>query len=120
MSTPLPKRVRQTKRSQLAILFISHWPGKKVKAQPSTVIGYTFKPGSDVKLTIDTRDFILYPVDNMAWTDKVETERTILAAMKSGKTMSVSGTSAKGTITKDSYSLVGISAAMNTIDGACK
>jgi Invasion associated locus B (IalB) protein len=99
---------------------ITHWPGKKVKGQPSTFIGYTFKPGSDVKLTIDTRDFILYPVDNMAWTDKVETERAILQAMKSGKTMSVSGTSAKGTTTKDSYSLSGISAAMDTIDGACK
>jgi Invasion associated locus B (IalB) protein len=99
---------------------VTHWPGKKVKAQPSTFIGYTFKPGSDVKLTIDTRDFILYPVENMAWTDKVETERAILTAMKSGKTMSVSGTSAKGTSTKDSYSLSGISAAMDTIDGACK
>jgi Invasion associated locus B (IalB) protein len=99
---------------------VTHWPGKKVKGQPSTFIGYAFKPGSDVKLTIDTRDFILYPVDNMAWTDKVETERAILAAMKSGKTMSVSGTSAKGTTTKDNYSLSGISAAMDTIDGACK
>ncbi len=99
---------------------VTHWPGKKVKAQPSTVIGYTFKEGSDVKLTIDTRDFILYPVDNMAWTDKVETEKAILAAMKSGKSMSISGTSAKGTTTKDSYSLAGISAAMDTIDGACK
>jgi hypothetical protein len=99
---------------------VTHWPGKKVKAQPSTFIGYTFKEGTDVKLTIDTRDFILYPVDNMAWTDKVETERAILAAMKSGKAMSVSGTSSKGTLTKDSYSLSGISAAMDTIDGACK
>jgi hypothetical protein len=99
---------------------VTHWPGKKVKAQPSTFIGYTFKEGTDVKLTIDTRDFILYPVDNMAWTDKVETERAILAAMKSGRAMSVSGTSAKGTLTKDSYSLSGISAAMDTIDGACK
>jgi Invasion associated locus B (IalB) protein len=99
---------------------VTHWPGKKVKAQPSTFIGYTFKEGTDVKLTIDTRDFILYPVDNMAWTDKVETERAILTAMKSGKTMSVSGTSSKGTLTKDSYSLSGISAAMASIDGACK
>ncbi len=103
-----------------AYFMVTHWPGKKVKAQPSTVIGYTFKPGSDVKLTIDTRDFILYPVDNMAWTDKVETERAILAAMKSGKTLSVSGISAKGTTTKDSYSLAGISAAMTMIDSACK
>jgi Invasion associated locus B (IalB) protein len=118
-----PKKSESNKKAAARgpiYFMVTHWPGKKVKAQPSTFIGYTFKEGSDVKLTIDTRDFILYPVDNMAWTDKAETERAIIAAMKSGKSMSVSGTSAKGTITKDSYSLSGISAAMDTIDGACK
>jgi hypothetical protein len=99
---------------------VTHWPGKKVKAQPSTFIGYTFKPNSDVTLTIDGRDFILYPVENMAWTDKVETEKAILAAMKTGKGMVVVGTSAKGTATKDTYSLSGISAAIAAIDSACK
>jgi hypothetical protein len=118
-----PKKSEANKKSAARnpiYFMVTHWPGKKVKAQPSTVIGYSFKEGSDVKLSIDARDFILYPVDNMAWTDKVETERAILAAMKSGKSMSITGTSAKGTVTKDSYSLAGISAAMDTIDGACK
>jgi Invasion associated locus B (IalB) protein len=99
---------------------ISHWPSKKVKGQPSTFIGYTFKEGSEVKLAVDAKSFNLYPVDNMAWTDKVETEKAILAALKSGKNMTVAGTSAKGTATKDTYSLNGISAAMDAIDGACK
>lgn len=99
---------------------ITHWPGKKVKAQPSTFIGYAFKEGSEVKLSVDTKSFNLYPVDNMAWTDKVDTEKAILVALKSGKSMTVSGTSAKGTVTKDTYSLSGISAAMDSIDGACK
>lgn len=99
---------------------ITHWPGKKVKAQPSTFIGYTFKEGSEVKLSVDAKSFNLYPVENMAWTDKVETEKAILAALKSGKSMTVSGTSVKGTTTKDTYSLSGISAAMDAIDGACK
>jgi Invasion associated locus B (IalB) protein len=99
---------------------VTHWPGKKVKAQPSTFIGYTFKDGSDVKLKIDKKEFLLYPVENMAWTDKVETEKAILAAMKSGKSMVIEGTSAKGTVTTDTYSLSGISAAMDTINGACK
>lgn len=99
---------------------ITHWPGKKVKAQPSTFIGYTFKEGSEVKLSVDTKTFNLYPVDNMAWTDKTEIEKAILTALKSGKSMTVSGTSAKGTVTKDTYSLNGVSAAMDSIDGACK
>jgi invasion protein IalB len=99
---------------------ITHAPGNKVKAQPSTFIGYAFKEASVVKLTIEGAEFNLFPSENGAWTDKVETERAILKAMKTGKTMTVSGVSAKGTETTDTYSLNGISAAMGTIDEACK
>jgi hypothetical protein len=99
---------------------VTHWPGKKVKSQPSVMVGYKFKDGADVSLAVDGKTFALYPVDNMAWTDKVETEKAILAAMKSGQAMVVSGTSAKGTATKDSYSLAGLSAALVLIDSACK
>jgi Invasion associated locus B (IalB) protein len=118
-SQPKKSEPAAAKRGPIYFM-ITHWPSKKVKAQPSTFIGYTFKEGSDVKLTVDAKSFNLYPVENMAWTDKIETEKAILAALKSGKSMSVSGTSAKGTETKDTYSLSGISAAMDAIDGACK
>ena len=73
-----------------------------------------------MKLTVDGKSFLLYPVDDTAWTDKPETEKAILNAMKTGKLMVVEGTSAKGTSTKDNYSLAGISAAMDAIDSACK
>ena len=52
--------------------------------------------------------------------DKVETERAIVAAMKSGKTMSVKGISQRGTETADTYSLAGFTAALGAIDSACK
>ncbi len=116
-----PKKSEPTSAKRGPIYFmVTHWPGKKVKAQPSTFIGYTFKESSEVKLSVDAKTFNLYPVENMAWTDKVETEKAILAAFKSGKSMTVSGVSAKGTATKDTYSLSGMSAAMAAIDGACQ
>lgn len=122
-ATSAPKKTEANKKGVdrgPVYFMITHWPGKKVRAQPSVMIGYKFKDASDVKLTVDGKNFVLFPVDNMAWTDKVETEKAILAAMKSGKSMVVSGVSAKGTATKDTYSLSGISAAMDTIDSACK
>ncbi len=118
-SQPKKSEPATAKRGPIYFM-ITHWPNKKIKAQPSTFIGYTFKENSDVKLSIDTKTFNLYPVENMAWTDKVETEKAILAALKSGKSMVVAGTSAKGTATKDTYSLAGISATLDAIDGACK
>jgi Invasion associated locus B (IalB) protein len=122
-ATSAPKKSEASKKGVArdpVYFMITHWPSKKVKSQPSVMIGYKFKEASDVKLTVDGRTFVLYPVDNMAWTDKVDTEKAILAAMKTGKSMVVAGISAKGTSTKDTYSLSGISAAMDSIDSACK
>ncbi|MFO1113388.1 MAG: invasion associated locus B family protein [Rhodospirillales bacterium] len=46
-------------------------------------------------------------------------DRAIVAAMKAGQKMTVRGTSARGTITTDTYSLSGFSAALAAIDKAC-
>jgi hypothetical protein len=110
---------KKVRRSQIYFM-ITHWPSKKVKGQPSTIIGYPFKEGSDVTLAVGDKSFSLYPVDDMAWTDKAETEKAILAAMKGGKNMTIKGMSARGTETTDTYSLAGISAALAAIDSACK
>lgn len=110
---------RKAKRSDIYFM-VTHWPGKKVKGQPSTMIGYAFKEGSDVTLAVGDKTFLLYPVGELAWTDKAETERAILAAMKGGKAMTVKGISQRGTETTDTYSLAGFSAAVAAIDGACK
>jgi hypothetical protein len=110
---------RKAKRSDIYFM-VTHWPGKKVTAQPSTMIGYQFKEGVDVTLTVGDNNFILYPVGELAWTDKVETERAIVAAMKAGKAMTVKGISQRGTETTDTYSLNGFTAARGAIDSACK
>jgi Invasion associated locus B (IalB) protein len=103
-----------------AYFMITHWPGRKVRGQVSTIIGYKFKEGSGVKLEVGDKSFDLYPVDNMAWTDKAETEKAIVAAMKVGKSMKISGTSQRGTETMDTYVLAGLKAALAKIDSVCK
>ena len=55
-----------------------------------------------------------------AWADTTAKEKQIVAAMKNGTKLSVTGTSWKGTETTDNYSLSGITAAMDKIDSACK
>jgi hypothetical protein len=110
---------KKVRRSEIYFM-ITHWPGKKVRGQPSTIIGYPFKEGSDVTLAVGDKNFSLYPVDDMAWTDKAETEKAILAAMKGGRNMTIKGISSRGTETTDTYSLAGLSAALAAIDSACK
>jgi Invasion associated locus B (IalB) protein len=112
--TKVPAKVKRD-----AIRFIvTNYPGRKVKGQISTIIGYPFKEGATVKLSIDDKNFDLFPVGDTAWAG--DTDADIVAAMKKGTTLKVEGVSWKGTATTDTYSLTGISAAIDKIDSACK
>lgn len=85
----------------------------------SVINGYTFKPNSEATLTIGTRKFQLVTQGDSAWAKDEATDRAIAAAMKTGNTMSVEGTSSRGTRTTDTYSLTGSSAALQAINKAC-
>lgn len=119
-SAPAKSEANKKVNRDPAYFMITHWPGRKIKGQVSTIIGYTFKDGSGVKLELGDTSFELYPVDNMAWTDKPETEKAIVAAMKGAKSMKISGTSQRGTETQDTYTLAGLKAALAKIDSVCK
>ena len=118
----VPKKsdaVKKVKRDPIYFL-VSHFPGRKIKGQISTFIGYPFKESSAVTLKVDETAFELYPNGDVAWAATPETEAAIVKAMKVGKALTVTGTSWKGTETTDTYSLVGIGKAMDKIDRACK
>ena len=117
-----PKKSQAAKKVKRDPIYfmVTHWPGKKVRGQISTIIGYPFKDSSTVKLAVDDQQFELYTSGDMAWADQVETEQTIVKAMKNGKALTVVGTSVRGTETTDTYSLTGVIAAMDKIDATCK
>jgi invasion protein IalB len=118
-SRPKSSEPKNAKRDP-AFLLVTHMPGRKVKGEVSTIIGYPFKKESIAKLTVDEASFELFTNADGAWADKPETEKKIVSAMKSGKVLKISGTSWRGTATTDTYSLEGISAALAKIDDACK
>jgi Invasion associated locus B (IalB) protein len=110
---------RKVKRDPIFFI-VTHMPGRKISGEVSTIIGYPFKESATVQLKVDEAEFELFTNGDGAWADTKEKEQKIVAAMKSGKTMLVKGTSWKGTETTDTYSLSGLSAAMESIDVACK
>jgi hypothetical protein len=119
-STPKSSEPKNAKRDP-AFFLVTHMPGRKppVRGEVSTIIGYPFKEEQTVKLTIDTESYDMFSKGDTAWVD-TGTDKKIVAAMKAGKTLKVEGTSWRGTQTVDTYSLVGISAALAAIDKACK
>ena len=118
----VPKKtesLKKVKRDPIYFL-VTNYAGRKVKGQVSTIIGYPFKESSIVTLKIDAASFELYTNGDAAWASSVDVDAAIVKAMKTGKSILVTGTSWKGTETTDTYSLAGISKALDKIDTACK
>lgn len=100
-------------------LLVTHRPAENSRDVVSIVTGYTYKPGSEVTLTIGNNTFRLFTDNDTAWARDAATDRAIVQAMTNGSTMVVRGTSARGTNTTDTYSLRGFSAAHAQINQAC-
>ena len=120
-----PKKSDSNKKNAKrdAVYFmISHFMGRKVKGQISTIIGYPFKESSTVNLKIDAASFDLYTNGDAAWAADADTEAKIVKAMKASKSkmFTVAGTSFRDTQTTDTYSLNGIDKALDKIDATCK
>ena len=119
-SRPKSSEPKNAKRDP-AFFLVTNMPGRKppVKGEVSTIIGYPFKEGQTVKLTIDETSYEMFSKGDTAWVD-TGSDKKIVAAMRAGKSLKVEGTSWRGTQTVDTYSLSGISAALSAIDKACK
>jgi hypothetical protein len=110
---------KKVKRDPIFFI-VTNMPGRKIKGEVSTIIGYPFKESTTVQVKVDNAEFELFTNGDGAWADTTDKEKKIVAAMKTGQKLSVKGTSWKGTETIDNYSLIGLSAAMDKIDAACK
>ena len=98
---------------------VTHRPAENVAGQISIVAGYDFKDGGDVEVKIGSKGFKLFTDKDIAWTYEDKDDKALVVAMKRGANMTVKGTSARGTLTTDKYSLKGFTAAYNKIGEAC-
>ena len=100
-------------------LWVTHRPDEDSFDVVQIVAGYTFKPRSEVTVTIGKDTFALYTVEDSAWARDPQTDRALVRAMRAGLDMVVRGTSSRGTDTTDTYSLKGFTAAHNATRKAC-
>ena len=103
-----------------AYFFISTRNAENVKGEISVVMGFPLKEGTDAQLTIGPASFDLYTRGSGAWVRNVAEEKQLLDAMKKGKDVVVKSTSLRGNVTTDSYSLSGISAAVDRAAQECR
>lgn len=117
----IPKKMEPegAKRGPVHFL-VTHRPKLNVNSEVSSIIGYNFKADVPATLAVDDQSFSLTTSGDGAWAVSAADDRKIVASMKKGSEMVVKGTSWRGTNTTDTYSLKGVSAAMDKIDAACK
>jgi len=81
--------------------------------------GYPFAGGSTVKMQVGDASFDLSTDGEWAWPGTPEDDAKILAVLKNGAEAKLTGRSAKGTQTEDTFSLRGFSAAVDEAAKRC-
>lgn len=117
-SSPIRKQGNYNSRGEVYTL-ITHRPSDNTKDVVSVIAGYTYKSGSTITVNIDGKIFHMITQGDTAWGEDIQTDQRLTKAILRGNTMTIKGTSSRGTLTIDTYSLKGTSGAYRTIGKAC-
>jgi invasion protein IalB len=115
---PTAKEPAAANRAKI-LLYISAWPKEGVKAEVSIKLGYRIKGDSDVTVTVGNDAFTLFAKEERAFVADATEELKLIEAMKKGSKLTVQATSERGTATTDTYSLAGLSQALQALAAAC-
>ncbi len=111
-------RVVSVRRGDI-LLFVSYRPAADVDGEISFTGGYPFADGSTVSLEIGDESFELFTDGEWAWPASAGDDARIMAAMKRGVNAILSARSSRGTNTKDTFSLLGFTAAAEEAQRRC-
>jgi invasion associated locus B (IalB) protein len=103
-----------------AYAFVSTRPAEKVVNEVSIMIGYTLKPGSESTLEVGGGAYAMYTQGDGLWIKNAAEEERMVDAMRKAADVTVKGISAKGTETVDTFSLKGLSQALDRLAQDCK
>lgn len=118
-AAPQTSKGNYTKRGKVYAI-ITHRPAEQSIGVVSFQAGYPLKKDASVSVSIDAKKtFNLFTQGEFAWTREAGDDQALIKAMRAGNKMVVKGTSARGTLTTDSYSLKGFTAALKATNKAC-
>jgi len=103
-----------------AYAFVSTRPAEKVANEVSIMIGYTLKAGSESTLEVGGASYAMYTQGDGLWIKNAAEEDQMVQAMRRSADAVVKGVSAKGTATIDTFSMKGLSQALDRIAQDCK
>ncbi|MBV1867658.1 MAG: hypothetical protein KUG69_07100 [Marinosulfonomonas sp.] len=128
--TSIPKETVNTRDDRVVAVrrgaiqfFVTFVPSNGAKGQVSFTGGYPFAPGSQVGLAVGGQTFQLFTdvatSPEMAWAASTGDDTKIVTALKRGAEAVLTASSARGTKTKDTFSLLGFTAALEEAEKRC-
>jgi hypothetical protein len=114
-STVPPNRPRDR-----AFMFISSRPGERIKDEVSIIFGYGLKPNADANIEIAGGSYAMTTQNDGAWVKNAAEEPKLVETLRKGRDATVKGTSAKGTVSTDVYSLKGLAQALDKVGQECR
>ena len=111
-------RIVAVRRGEI-LRYVSYWPEEQIAGQVSFTGGYPFAEGSTVTMDISGTSFELFTTGESAWAPSNEDDRKITTAMKRGAQAVIVGRSSRGTVTTDTFSLLGFTAALEDAEKRC-
>ena len=111
-------RVVAATRSQI-LLMVFYRPSEGAKGQIAFTGGYPFASGSTVNVNISGNEFEMFTEGEWAWPASASDDAKMVTAMKRGASAIVTGVSGRGTVTKDTFSLRGFTAAVEDAEKRC-
>ncbi len=111
-------RVVAVNRGQ-TLLMVFYRPSAGAKGQVAFTGGYPFASGSTVNMNISGNTFELFTEGEWAWPATTDDDNKIITAMKRGSDAVLTARSGRGTETKDTFSLLGFTAAVEDAAKRC-
>ncbi len=118
LATPKDRAPAALKRDP-AYVFISNRPGEKVRNEVSIIMGFAMKDGAEAHADVGGTNFDLVGKGANAWIKNPAEEGQFIDALKKGAKLIVKAPSLKGNVTTDTYSLSGISQALDRVQKDC-
>ena len=118
VNTDSDGRIKSVKRGEILLFVTFRTDG--TAGEVSFTGGYPFAENSFVSLEIGDTKFELFTDGEWAWPAATSDDTKILAAMKRGAKAVLTGRSSRGTVTKDTFSLFGFTAAADSAENFCK
>ncbi len=126
-SVSSPKETENTRQGRVVavrrgeiLLMVFNRPETGVKNQVTFTGGYPFASGSTVNMDISGTQFELFTDGEWAWPASPADDAKVVTAMKRGANAILTGRSGRGTVTKDTFSLLGFTAAVEEAEKRCK